>query len=116
MGKVRYFYNTWCNNHPDEKPNEALFTYAGPEPNTKEQAIVMICDSVEAASHSLKEFTDENINNLVDRITETLITEHHLDNAPLTLRQIGEAKSVLKDKLKNIYHTRISYPELKKPQ
>ncbi|MBP5259219.1 MAG: HDIG domain-containing protein [Paludibacteraceae bacterium] len=113
MNKVRYFYNTWCNNHPDEKPNEALFTYGGPEPNTKEQAIVMICDSVEAASRSLKEYNDENINQLVDRITESLIAEHHLDNAPLTLRQIGEAKSVLKDKLKNIYHTRIAYPELK---
>lgn len=112
-GKVRYFYNTWCNNHPGEQPDEALFTYAGPDPKTKEQAIVMICDSVEAASRSLSAFTDETINNLVDRIADTLVAEHHLDNAPLTLRQIGEVKSALKEKLKNIYHTRIAYPELK---
>lgn len=111
---TRYFYNEWCNKHPEEKPNEELFTYQGPNPYTKELAIVMICDTVEAASRSLNEYTDESIGNLVEKLVNGIVVGHYLDKAPITLREINEAKEILKEKLANIYHTRIAYPELKK--
>ncbi|MBQ1176092.1 MAG: HDIG domain-containing protein [Paludibacteraceae bacterium] len=110
---TRYFYNEWCNKHPDQEPNMEQFTYQGPNPYTKELAIVMICDTVEAASRSLNEYTDESISNLVEKLVNGIIAEHYLDKAPITLREISEAKEILKEKLANIYHTRIAYPELK---
>lgn len=111
---TRYFYNKYVNDHPDEEVDINKFTYMGPNPYTKEQAIVMICDAVEAASRSLPEYNDESINKLVDKIVDTQVIEHYLDRAPITLKELGEAKNILKEKLKNIYHTRIAYPELKK--
>lgn len=111
---TRYFYNKYVNDHPDEEVDINKFTYMGPNPYTKEQAIVMICDAVEAASRSLPEYNDESINKLVDKIVDTQVIEHYLDRAPITLKELGEAKTILKEKLKNIYHTRIAYPELKK--
>lgn len=111
---TRYFYNKYVNDHPDEEVDINKFTYIGPNPYTKEQAIVMICDAVEAASRSLPEYNDESINKLVDKIVDTQVIEHYLDRAPITLKELGEAKNILKEKLKNIYHTRIAYPELKK--
>lgn len=110
---TRYFYNEWCNKHPNQEPDIEQFTYQGPNPYTKELAIVMICDSVEAASRSLNEYTDESISNLVEKLVNGIIAEHYLDRAPITLREITEAKEILKEKLANIYHTRIAYPELK---
>lgn len=111
---TRYFYNKYVNEHPNENVDAEKFSYAGPNPYTKEQAIVMICDTVEAASRSLPEYNDESINNLVDKIVDAQISEHYLDRAPITLKEISEAKEILKEKLKNIYHTRIAYPEIKK--
>ena len=61
-----------------------------------------------------RNISDESINNLVDKIVDGQIMEHYLDRAPITLKEIGEAKEILKEKLKNIYHTRIAYPEIKK--
>ena len=114
LSMTRYFYNEWCNNHPNEKPDAAQFTYQGPNPHTKEMAIVMLCDTIEAASRSLNEYTDESIDNLVEKLVNGIVAEHYLDNAPITLREITTAKEILKEKLANIYHTRIAYPELKK--
>jgi putative nucleotidyltransferase with HDIG domain len=111
---TRYFYNEWCNAHPNEEPNIDHFSYPGPNPFTKELAIVMICDTVEAASRSLTEYTDESISNLIEKLVNGIISEHYLDRAPITLREITEAKAILKEKLANIYHTRIAYPELNK--
>ncbi len=111
---TRYFYNKYVNEHPDENVDVEKFSYTGPNPYTKEQAIVMMCDTVEAASRSLPEYNDESINKLVDKIVDAQIIEHYLDRAPITLKEIGEAKEILKEKLKNIYHTRIAYPEIKK--
>ena len=99
-GKVRFFYNTWVNNHPGQHPDDAIFTYSGPNPYTKELGIVMLCDSVEAASRSLPTYTEENIDNLVENITNTLVSEHYFDNTPLTHKQITLAKGILKEKLK----------------
>jgi hypothetical protein len=83
---------------------------------TVEQGIIMICDAIEAASRSLPEYTDETINNLVENIVGGIVDNHYLDDTPIKMNQIREIKDILKDKLKNIYHTRIAYPELKNPQ
>ena len=111
---IKYFYNTWCNQHPDEEPDEELFTYQGEDPKTKEQAILMMGDSVEAASKSLKEPTEESISNLVNKIIDNIVSSGRLNNSKITLREIKIVKlSFIKD-LMGIYHTRIAYPELKK--
>lgn len=113
IGKAKYFYITYKNEHPDEEVDEKLFTYPGPNPSTKEEAILMMCDSVEAASRSLPEYTEESINNLVDKIIDGQVSEGYFSECAITFKDIAMAKSVLKDKLKTIFHTRISYPELK---
>ncbi|MCQ2351674.1 MAG: HDIG domain-containing protein [Paludibacteraceae bacterium] len=110
--KAKYFYNTWINENPGKEIDESKFTYAGPDPFTVEQGIIMICDAVEAASRSLSEYTDESIGALVDKIIDGLLMEHHLDNTPIQMNQIDVIKNVLKEKLKNIYHTRVAYPEV----
>ncbi len=111
--KTKYFYITYKNEHPDEQIDESLFTYPGPNPSTKEEAILMMADSVEAASRSLPEYTEESISNLVDRIIDSQMSEGYFSDCNITFREISIAKNVFKEKLKVIYHTRISYPELK---
>ncbi|MDR0894452.1 MAG: HDIG domain-containing protein [Prevotellaceae bacterium] len=113
-GKVKYFYISWKNEHPGEEPNDELFTYPGPNPFTRETAILMMADGVEAASRSLQEYTEESINNLVDKMIDGQMKEGFFLNCPITFKDIATVKSVFKEKLKTIYHTRISYPELKK--
>lgn len=113
-GQTKYFYISWKNEHPGELPNEELFTYPGPNPFTKEQAVLMMADSVEAASRSLPEYTEESISGLVDKIIDSQVAEGYFKECPITFKDISTVKSVFKEKLKTIYHTRISYPELKK--
>ena len=110
-GKVKYFYIQWCNKHPGEKPDEELFTYPGPNPTTKEQAILMMCDAVEASSRSLKELNEESLRDLVHRIVDRQVEEGNFRECPITFRDISDAKRVLVESLKTIYHTRIAYPE-----
>ena len=112
LGKAKYFYITYKNEHPDEEIDEKLFTYPGPNPSTKEEAILMMCDAVEAASRSLPEYTEDSINQLVDRIIDNQVAEGFFSECSITFKDIAVAKMVLKDKLKTIYHTRISYPEM----
>ena len=112
--KTGYFYITYKNAHPDEYIDESLFTYAGPKPQTREQAILMMADSVEAASHSLKEYTESNIHTLVDKIIDAQLENGQFSLTPLTFKDIDTIKSTFKERLKAIYHTRISYPEEKK--
>lgn len=112
LGKAKYFYITYKNEHPDEEIDETLFSYPGPNPSTKEEAILMMCDAVEAASRSLPEYTEDSINQLVDKIIDSQVAEGFFSVCSITFKDIATAKMVLKDKLKTIYHTRISYPEL----
>lgn len=114
-GLVKYFYIQYCNKHVGEAVDEDAFRYPGPNPQTREQAVVMMCDSVEAASRSLKEYTEESITQLVNRIVDSQLAEGHFKECPITFRDIADAKRTLIDSLKTIYHTRISYPEIKKP-
>lgn len=112
--KAGYFYITYKNAHPEENIDESLFTYPGTKPTTQEQAILMLADCVEAASHSIKEYNDENIEMLVDKIVSIKLQEGELSQAPLTFKDIDTIKSVFKKRLKAIYHTRVSYPKEKK--
>ncbi|MBQ8672875.1 MAG: HDIG domain-containing protein [Bacteroides sp.] len=113
-GKTKYFYISWKNEHPGEEPDEELFTYPGSNPFTKEQAILMMADAVEAASRSLQEYTEESIGNLVEKIIDAQVADGFFKTCPITFKDIATVKGVFKEKLKMIYHTRISYPELKK--
>ena len=112
-GKTKYFYNSFKNAFPDQPINDELFTYPGPNPFSKETALLMMADSVEAASRSLKEYTDESIKDLVDRIINNQISDGLLKDAPLTFKDIETVKDVFQQRLKTMYHTRVSYPELK---
>ncbi len=114
IGKANYFYVKQKNAFPDEAVDDLLFTYPGPNPFTKEQAILMMADSVEAASRSLPDYTEKSIRELVNRLIDTQVEEGYFKECPITFRDIAYAKTVLIEKLKTIYHTRISYPELKK--
>lgn len=114
LGKAKYFYNSFKNQYPDKEIDEKTFTYPGPNPFSKETAVLMMADSVEAASRSLKEHTEESIRQLVDKIIDGQIADGLLKSAPLTFRDVETIKSVFVDKLKTMFHTRISYPDLKK--
>lgn len=113
-GKAKYFYNSFKNQYPDREINEEHFTYPGPNPFSKETAILMMADSVEATSRSLKEYSEENIRSMVNKIIDGQIADGLLKNAPLTFRDVETIKDVFVNKLKIMYHTRISYPDLKK--
>jgi hypothetical protein len=111
QGKAKYFYVKYQNEHPDEPVDSLLFTYPGPNPQTKEQAILMMADTVEAASRSLTSYTETDLKQLVERLIDAQVQEGYFRNCPITFRDIAWAKTVLIEKLKTIYHTRISYPE-----
>lgn len=113
-GKTKYFLISFKNQNPDTPVDESLYTYPGPNPFTQEQAILMMADAVEAASRSLNDYTEESISELVEKIIDSQTQEGFFRNCPITFQDINTAKEVFKEKLKTIYHTRISYPELKK--
>jgi putative nucleotidyltransferase with HDIG domain len=114
QGRTKYFYVQYKNAHPDEDVDDLLFTYPGPNPFTKEQAILMMADTVEAASRSLPDYTEKSIRELVERLIDGQVADGFFRDCPITFRDIAYAKTVLIEKLKTIYHTRLSYPELKK--
>lgn len=113
-GLTKYFYISYQNEHPDEEVDKEMFRYPGPNPFTKEQAILMMADSVEAASRSLSQYTEESISALVDKIIDGQVQEGFFKECPITFKDIATVKTVFKEKLKTMHHTRISYPELKK--
>lgn len=113
-GLTKYFYISYKNEHPDEEVDQEKFRYPGPNPFTKEQAVLMMADSVEAASRSLPEYTEESISTLVDKIIDTQVSEGYFKECPITFKDIAIVKALFKEKLKTMYHTRISYPELRK--
>ncbi len=110
--KAKYFYNSYVNKYPDKQPELKSFTYPGPTPFTKETALLMMADSIEAASRSLKEYTDDAIDKLVEGIINDQIKDGQFYNAPITFKEITEVKEVFKMKLKNIYHARVAYPKI----
>lgn len=112
-GKAKYFYVKYKNEHPDEDVDDLLFTYPGPNPFTREQAILMMADATEAASRSLPDYTEKSIRELVNRLIDGMVAEGFFRECPITFRDITYAKTVLCEKLKTIYHARVSYPTAK---
>ena len=113
-GVAKYFYISYKNEHPDEEIDIEKFSYPGPNPFTKEQAILMMADAVEAASRSLSEYTEESIGTLIEKIIDGQVSEGYFKECPITFKDIATVKALFKEKLKTVYHTRITYPELKK--
>ena len=107
-----YFLTQYLNDGGDPS-DVSEFYYNGVKPSTKEQVILMICDAVEAASRSLKEYSPENISALVDRIVDGKAKEDQLSDADISLREINNLKEVIKSYLMQMYHSRVSYPKRK---
>ncbi|MCM1021614.1 MAG: HDIG domain-containing protein [Muribaculum sp.] len=113
-GKAMYFYNTYANAHPDEEVDPAPFTYPGPNPQTVEASVLMMADAVEAASRSLKDHTAESISALVNKIIDSQIAQGLHKESPISFRDVETVKQAFIERLRTIYHARISYPDLKK--
>ena len=114
QGKAKFFFVRYHNEHPDEPVDDLLFTYPGPNPFTREQACLMMADTVEAASRSLPDYTEQSIRSLVERLVDGQVADGYFRECPITFRDIQYAKTVLIEKLKTVYHTRVSYPTEKK--
>ena len=112
-GLVKYFYIKYQNEHPDEIVDKGPFTYPGPNPSTREQAILMMADTCEAASHSLPDYTEESISDLVNKLIDQQVADGFFKECRITFYDIAIAKQVLIERLKAIYHTRIQYPAAK---
>ena len=112
-GLAKFFYINYQNEHPDEIVDKEPFTYPGPNPSTREQAILMMADTCEAASHSLSDYTEESISNLVNKLIDQQVADGFFAECRITFYDIAIAKQVLIERLKAIYHTRIQYPTAK---
>tara|TARA_R110001583_G_scaffold24456_6_gene89194 strand:- start:5040 stop:7157 length:2118 start_codon:yes stop_codon:yes gene_type:complete len=110
-GRVQYFYTSFKNKYPDKEIDEEKFTYPGPDPFSKETAVLMMADSVEAASRSLKEKTPETIETLVVSLINKQIAENRFEMADISFKNIHQVKQIFTQMLINIYHARIEYPE-----
>lgn len=108
---VRFFLTNYQNQNPDIEVDESLFKYPGPIPFSKETSVLMMADSVEAASRSLQTYDIESIDKLVEGIVKSQMSEGQYANADITLKDISTIKKMFKKKLMNIYHVRVSYPE-----
>lgn len=111
--KVQYFYRSYIKKFPDKDVDINMFTYPGPKPYSKEMAVLMMADSVEAASRSLSDINEEKISNLVENIIDNQMQETQFDHVDINFKDVTEIKNLFKDKLMNIYHARIKYPEKK---
>ena len=110
-GVARYFYVKQQQLTPDTDVNTADFSYPGPNPQTKETAILMMADAVEAASRSLKDYSEQSISDLVDRIVDGKADDGQLSDSDISLREVNRIKEVMKSYLKQMYHSRVSYPK-----
>ena len=108
---VHYFYRSFLKQFPDELVDEKKFRYPGPRPFSKETAVLMMADSVEASSRSLKDYTAESIDKLVEKIIESQIQQQQFINANITFKDITVIKKIFKKKLQSIYHIRVEYPK-----
>jgi len=109
--KVQYFYRSFIKSFPEQLVDDSKFSYPGPRPFTKEMAIMMMADSVEAASRSLKDINREKVDELVEKIIDSQQAEGQFIDAPITFRDLTRIKEIFKKRLSNIYHIRIEYPK-----
>ena len=108
-----YFYAKERERHPDGNFDVSLFRYPGPRPYSRETAVVMIVDTVEAACRSLKVHTKENTDQMIDQLIDSKVQAGQLDNSPLTYGDIARIRHILKTKMMSIYHVRVEYPTMK---
>ncbi|HBE42100.1 MAG TPA: hypothetical protein DDW27_13000 [Bacteroidales bacterium] len=106
-----YFYKKFMDMHQGDAVTEKVFAYPGPRPFSKETAIVMMADAVEASSRSLNKYTEENISDLVERIIYLQEQDGQFADVPITYKDMSDIKNAFKKRLTNIYHARIAYPE-----
>lgn len=111
-GMAKFFYIQYKNKHPEEDVDPKPFSYPGPNPETREQAILMMADTVEAATKSLETYSDETISKKVNELIDAQVKAGCFEECPITFRDIAVAKQVFADRLKSLYHTRITYPKL----
>lgn len=109
--KVEYFYKTYLQENPGVAIEESDFAYPGPKPRSKEEAILMLADSVEATSRALKDPTGQEIDELVDKILKKKFDQNQLDESKLTFADLEKCRAVFKKMLRSIHHVRIEYPE-----
>ncbi len=112
--RVEYFYRNYLKKNPEVEVDEEQFRYPGPRPRSKEEAILMLADSIEAASKSLKNPTERDIDELVDKIIASKIDQDQLMDATITFQELEKSRTIFKKLLKSIYHVRIEYPEEEK--
>lgn len=108
---VRYFYNTAVNK--GEKVEKGAFQYPGPKPTTREAAILMMADAVEARSRSLDDYTEETIGKAVDQMIDAQIEDGQLNETPLSFQDVEVIRALFKERIGAMHHTRISYPSIK---
>lgn len=108
---IYFFYRTYQDKHPELTVDDKLFRYPGPRPSTKETTICMMADAIEAASRTLKEYTPASISQLVEDIVRHQMAGKQFSSSPLSFCELEKVKAAFKDKIVNIYHSRIEYPK-----
>ncbi|MDX1666480.1 MAG: HDIG domain-containing protein [Saprospiraceae bacterium] len=111
--RTEYFYRNYLQENPEAEVDESQFRYPGPRPATKEETILMLADSIEAACKSLKSPTEKAITELIDKIVSDKVTHGQLENSEMTFSELEECKRIFKQVMKSVHHTRIEYPEEK---
>ncbi len=111
---VRYFYNTYCNEHPNETVDESLFRYPGSRPTTVEGAVLMMADAIEARSRSLSDFSEASISEAVNQMIESQIADGQFAETKLSFKDVEDIRRVFTSRLTAMNHHRISYPTLNK--
>ena len=114
-GVTRYFYNKTCQAHPGEKIDREPYTYPGPNPQTKEAAILMMADACEAATRSLKDHSEQTISDMVNRIVDAQVADGLFRESNISFRDVETAKRVFIERLTAFYHIRVSYPDDVRP-
>lgn len=115
-GQAKYFYTTYCNSHPDMEVDPTPFSYPGPNPQSRETSILMMADAVEAASRSMSDHSPEAISALVNKIIDSQINDGLHSDSPISFRDVKLIKETFAQRLRTMYHSRISYPDLKKKE
>jgi cyclic-di-AMP phosphodiesterase PgpH len=114
--RVEYFYRKYAEANPEKASDDAAFRYPGPRPRTKEESILMMADSIEAACKSLKEPTAQAIDDLIDKIISHKISQHQLDESTMTFEELENCRQVFRQVMKSVHHVRIEYPDEQKKQ
>jgi membrane-associated HD superfamily phosphohydrolase len=114
--RTEYFYRNFVKDHPDMEVDEADFRYPGPRPRTKEETILMIADSIEAACKSLKNPTEQDLSDLINKIIAGKITHGQLEESEMTFEELELCRNVFKTVMKSVHHVRIEYPDEKQAE